>query len=157
MKTKLLIILFLFTLCAFFAACSCSATGEREIIRDMYTSREGILSNGRKFIFYGTDQVSITLEEFLEERELFYLRTRDFIIQEETIEEMLERPEMHFNIDHVEPEWADIIAYYFAESNDVLFMVELDNDYVFRWGPLSVMIVNHESGAVSIYNEGWSH
>jgi len=125
----------------------------------MNTSREGTLSNGRRFVFYGADQVSGTFEEFLDERGLFYLRTRDFIVQEETVEDMLEVPELYqwFSICHLAPEWAHFVAYYFAESNSVLFEVDHDDNYTFRWGPRFAIVVNQESGAVSRFDEGWRH
>jgi hypothetical protein len=153
MKTKLLIILFLFILCAFFAACSCSATGEREIIKDMHTSREGVLSSGREFEFHGADQVFMTIEQFLEEMELGYSHSYDFIIQEETIESMLERPEWDFAFatGHLEPDAVFIFACYFPESNDVLFRIYPNDERVIFSGYPSAWVVNHESGVVSFY------
>jgi len=141
MKAKLLTILFFTVICAFFVGCGFSETEE---IRDMYTSREGVLSSGRRFEFYGADSEAdrvFTLEQLLEVNRLSYHHTYDFIIQEETIEEMLERPEMHFGVGHLDPDDVVIIADYFLESNDVLFYVN----------PLSVLVVNLDSGAVSSY------
>jgi hypothetical protein len=158
---KLLKIFYVTMICAFFMGCGRSESEELEaiIILDMNTSREGVLSNGRRFVFYGADQVSVTLGQFLDEKGLIYRHLENFVVQEETIEEMLERPEWeyHFSIGNLRPEWADIIVYYFVESNDVLFRVERDNNYAYLLGPNHAYVVNHESGLVTYYDEGWRH
>ncbi|MCL2356874.1 MAG: hypothetical protein FWC70_06930 [Defluviitaleaceae bacterium] len=159
MNAKLFMTFCLVIICAFFTGCLLCATEEQEIIQDMNTSREGTLSNGRRFVFYGADQVSGTFEELLEERGLSYFRTFNFIVQEETVEEMLARPEIYdrFTLVHIAPHQAEIFVYYFAECGVVVFDAVVDRNYFIPLGPLSVVVVNRESGTVSRYNEGWSH
>ena len=136
---------------AFIAGCSSSIEEE---IRDMHTFRGGVLSNGRRFTFSGSSQVVIKLEQFFEEWELSYLRSYDFIIQEETVEDILERSEIEIllNISHLEPRSMGIQIYYFPKSRDLVFMAYHEVYYNFyRAEGLNVIVVNHESGAVSHY------
>ena len=154
MKAKLCIIFSFAIIYTFLVSCAFSAVEKPEeiIINDMATSREGTLPNGKRFIFYGADQVSITLEQHLEETEYFYYVSYDyFIVEEETIEEMLERPELHLGVSHLPPDDVTIVVYYFSESNDVLFMVVPNYDDVAYLGFPSVTVVNSESGGATIY------
>ncbi|MCL2356872.1 MAG: hypothetical protein FWC70_06920 [Defluviitaleaceae bacterium] len=129
------------------------ATEEREIIRDMNTSREGTLSGGREFVFHGADQTSGTFEAFLEGAGFSYRRTYDFIVQEETIEEMLERPDMQRRgVGYFMPEHATIHAFYFAECNNIVFWLEFHGVYLM--GFPSALVVNNESGVVSLWAMG---
>ena len=144
MKTSIFTMFCIAMLCSLFVGCGSPAT-------DMNTSRRGVLSTGREFVFYGADQVDVTLEEFMEEIGFAYRRTYDFIIQEDTVEAILERPEMHMGIGDAPPEYAIIYAFYFSESRDILFQVHLIEGH---WlGVPSVQVVNLESGAVSRW--GW--
>jgi hypothetical protein len=157
MKTKLLVFFCLTIICAFLGSCTFSITEEQEDIpiNDMNTSRTGILSCGKTFIFYGADQVSITLEQYLEEMGFIYLCSWDFIVKEETIEEMLENPELDLGVGHLNSDDVTIVVYYFSESNDVLFTVEPNDDRVTRLGGINVTVVNYESGHVSMYYDGF--
>jgi len=146
MKTKLIVVLFVVMICAFFVSCGSPAT-------DMNTSRSGTLSTGRRFVFYGADRVDRTLEEFLERGGFIYRRTHDFIIEEETIEEILENPEMHMGVGYVPPEDVVIYVFYFTESNDILVWVEPYEDRVSVMGFPSALIVNIESGVVRNYTQ----
>jgi len=153
MKTKWIIVFLFVMICAFFVSCGSPAT-------DMNTSRSGTLSTGREFVFYGAGQVDMTLEEFLEKGGFVYFRTENFVIQEETIEEMLERPEMHMGIEHSPLDFVFIYAFYFAESSDVLFWVESFEEIYIWLGFPSALIVNLESGVVYNYTQripswGW--
>jgi hypothetical protein len=120
----------------------------------MYTSREGVLSNGRRFEFHGADSEAerdFTLEQLLEGNRLIYSHSYDFIIQEETVEAIMERMELEPDlwISRLEPDIADIVAYYFSESNDILFWMLPVNTVIM--GRITVWSVNHESGVVSYY------
>jgi len=157
MKKKLLIIFFLAIIFAFFADCASSTSEE---IRDMYTFRAGVLSNGRRFTFSGTGVV-MKLEQFLEQLELSYLRSYEFIIQEETVEEILERPEieMLLEISNLEPELVGINVFYFLKSSDLVFIAYNEVYYnLYRLeGFLNAIVVNHESGVVSLYTNRTRH
>jgi len=143
MKTIIFIVFCIVVLCAIFVGCSSPAN-------DMNTSRRGVLSTGQEFVFHGADQMDATIEEVLEEMGFEYRHTYDFIIQEDTIEAILERPEMQ-GLGAVPPEYAIIYAFYFSASRDILFQVHLIEGH---WlGVPSVRVVNHESGAVSRW--GW--
>jgi len=151
MRTKLLIIFSLAMIFALIAGCSSSIEEE---IRDMHTFRGGFLSSGRRFTFSGSAEVIMKLEEFFEVWELSYLRSYDFIIQEETVEDILERPEIEIllEISHLEPDSMGIHVGYFPKSRDLIFMAYHEVYYnLYRAEGLSVIVVNHESGAVSHY------
>jgi len=151
MKTKLLTIFLLAMIFAFLVGC---VFGEIEVIRDMNTSRGGFLPNGRRFIFSGSDQVVMKLEQFLEQLELSYLRSYDFIIQEEIVEEILERPEIEMLLDigHFEPESMGIHVFYFSKSRDLVFIAYHEVYYVlYQPEGLNAIVINHESGAISHY------
>jgi len=126
MKVKSFVAFCVVGICVLFAGCALFATEEQEIVRDMYTSREGVLSGGHEFTFRGADQTSGLLVDKLERMGFAYRRTYDFIVQEETIEEMLENPDIQRHlIDSAWPEDVIINVLYFAECNNIVFELEL--------------------------------
>jgi hypothetical protein len=148
----LFVLIWLAVICSFFAGCMFSKEEQEAVIAsDMYTSREGVLSNGRKFIFHGADQVTVTLEEFLEELRLTHRITFDFIIQEETVEEIFEKLQLESDLwlSRLEPDKVYIIAHYLPESKDISFSIAPFEGVIAGFPP--VWVINHESGIVSEY------
>jgi len=145
MKTKLPICLLFAMFCALFIGCSSPAT-------DMNTSRQGALSTGRRFVFYGADRMDMTVEEFLEKGYFTYRRTEDFIIHEETIEAILERPELQIGAGHVPPvppESLVIYVFYFAEGSDIFLTSKPVEGSWLGFPP--AFVINLESGVVAYY------
>ena len=135
---------------AFIAGCGFFETEE---VRDMYTSRGGFLSNGRRYRFRGAG-APMKIEEFFEVWGLSYLRSYDFIIQEETVEEILERSEIEMLLDigHFKPKAMGVTVFYFSKSRDLVFWAYHEVYYVlYQPEGLNAIVINHESGAVSHY------
>jgi len=154
MKNKLLIVFSLVIILFVIIGCLFSREEQEDvIIYDMTTPREGVLSNGRKFIFYGTDP--ITVEQYMEDLKYIYDSSYDFTIQEETVEDIFERLELESELyfSQLEPSESCIVAVYFSESKDVLIsIVPINADIA---GFPSYYGVNHESGVVSLYKFNW--
>ena len=67
-------------------AVSMSEKKESVFSDDVNTSREGVLENGRKYVFYGTDKQDFNIQNYIEKMGLFTSMTYDAKIQGETIE-----------------------------------------------------------------------
>jgi hypothetical protein len=144
---------FFVVICTFLVGCEVQPTEESDSVplMDMNTSREGILSSGRRFVFFGADQMYLTFEQFLTERNFVYRFSYDFLVHEETIEEILERPEFQYGVSpRSNPDGVVVNAYYFSESSNVLFIILPVGDTLFLGFP-SAIVVNHETGVASHY------
>lgn len=141
-----IVILLIFTI---FAGCKFLTADEQEVLRDMNTSREGILSDGVRFIFHGADQVDVTLTEFLEERGFIYRLTFDIVVLEETIEEILEVISMVQ--ENVGPDDFIYIVYYFSESSEVFITLEEYSGRFVGLGDPTGNVVNLATGVVTYY------
>lgn len=113
-------------------------------------SREGVLENGRKYVFYGTDKQDFNIQSYIEKMELFTSMIYDAKIQEETIEAIAEKIEVLFGLDKVPVEMAEITVYYDMKAEALLFMKDYHG--VPQPGGLNVIVVNCKDGLATLYS-----
>jgi hypothetical protein len=123
---------------------------------DFSTSREGTLVNGRKYVFYGTDKQSFSLEDYIEKWELFESKIYDIKIQEKKIEAVAERVQVlfGFGLDNAHPEKAGLTIYYDEKIEALMFI----KDYygVAQPGGLSIIVVNCKDGLTTMYSNRYA-
>mgnify|MGYP005806392571 CR=1 FL=1 len=117
---------------------------------DANLSREGILSNGRKYIFYGVDSQNFSISDYIENKELFPSVIYDDKIQEQTIEAIAEEVQILFGLNGSPAEIADILIYYDAETEELLFMKDYHG--VPQPGGTNVIVVNCCDGSTTMYS-----
>ena len=117
---------------------------------DVYTSREGTLKNGRKYVFYGIDKQSFSIEQYIEKMELVNSRICDVKIQEKTIEAAAEKVQVLFHMNNATPERAGITIYYDGEIEALMFI----EDYygVLLPGGKRIIVVNCKDGLTTEYS-----
>jgi len=120
---------------------------------DLFTSREGVLENGRKYVFYGTDKYDFSLENYIEEFDLSAYIVYDVKIQEETLEKTLEKVEelSAWGL-HPNAEAEGIAVYYDPEAEAFLFKTVAYG--LPRAGGFNVVVVNCKDGVATLYSNG---
>lgn len=113
-------------------------------------SREGILENGRKYIFHGIDEQNFNIKDYIEQMELFTSMVYDERIQDGEIETIIQKIQVLFGLNNIPAEMAGINGYYDTESDAMLFM----KDYygVPQPGGLNVIVVNCKDGLTTLYS-----
>ena len=119
---------------------------------DLYTSREGTLENGRKYVFYGTDENDFNFKDYMERMHLSAYMVYDVKIKEETTEGILEKVQglsgWHFPLD---VESTGIAARYDSELEALVF------EKIFYGEPMpggfSVVAVNCKDGSTTLYTD----
>ena len=121
-------------------------------IDDVYTTREGVLKNGRKYKFYGTDKQKFNIQNYLNQESLIKFSSCDIKIQEESIEAIIEKVQVLLGIEKLSSKTVGIIVYYDPETHSLLCMEDFYG--VPQPGGRSVIVINCENGETTRYSDG---
>jgi len=119
---------------------------------DLFTSREGVLENGRKYVFYGTDKHDFSLENYIKEWKLSAYTVFDVKIQEETLEKTINKVQGLSGWGLQNTENAGIAVYYDSEAEVLLF--EKINYGRPQIGGISVIVVTCKDSVATLYSNG---
>jgi len=115
---------------------------------DVYTSREGTLSNGRGYVFHGIDKFRNSIKAFIEINNMEVYEVYKTKIQAETIEELLEKVQStHFQVGTLSPETTGLDVRYDPELH--AFMVFVDTYGAITPGRFTIIVINGEDGLVT--------
>jgi len=118
---------------------------------DIYTSREGNLTNGRKYVFHGTDKHNFNIRNHIEINDMKVNKVYENTIQTKTIQELIEKVQFIY-LGGLKPERAGLKVYYDAELHAFLF---LEDRYGAIWpGGFSIIVLNCEDGLLTEYSDG---
>ncbi len=120
---------------------------------DMENSKNGTLTNGRKYKFYGTKEKDFSIDDYIDNQNLRFNYTYSFTIKEKTIEKIAERVQELACGDR--PELEDLNIYYDKNKGSLLFESVSTE---FSAGTLdfpSAITLNCDSGEMAYY--GYNH
>ena len=119
---------------------------------DIFSSREGVLENGRKYIFYGADKHNFSLKDYIEKCGLFVYTIYDVKIKEETLEKTLEKVQelSDWGLQNVEN--AGIVVHY--DSDTEAFLFTKINYGRPQAGGISVIVLTLNDGIATLYVDG---
>lgn len=118
---------------------------------DVNNSREGYLKNGRKYVFYGTDQDGYTLNEYIEKLNLKFVGTYNIIMKSDTIEKLAEDFQQIFDWDNEIYKDILLVISYDSETNSLIFRNISSKPHA---GGISILVINCADGTLSRYSNG---